>query len=109
MNDTGSFYYSESDVNNEDTDFEMNGTINVVDQPDGVSTSTTSDTAGLPGTSLDTVGTLMVPTADLATYTSDLEDRGFSVLSTHNFNDFRAGDQQTLIAWSNLYNRYHLY
>ena len=99
MNDTGTFYYSESDVNSDDPAFVMNGTINVVDQPNSVSTSATSDTAGLPGTSLDTIGTLMVPTDDLATYTSDLENRGFSVLSTHNFNDIRAGDQQTLIVW----------
>ena len=41
----------------------------------------------------------MVPTEDLATYTSDLENRGFSVLSTHNFNDIRGGDPQTLITW----------
>ena len=99
MNDTGTFYYSESDVNSDDPAFVMNGTINVVDQPNSVSTSATSDTAGLSGTSLDTIGTLMVPTDDLATYTSDLENRGFSVLSTHNFNDIRAGDQQTLIVW----------
>ena len=30
MNDTGSFGYYETDVNNEDTDYIMNGTINVV-------------------------------------------------------------------------------
>ena len=41
----------------------------------------------------------MVPTEDLATYTSDLENRGFSILSTHNFNDIRGGDPQTLITW----------
>jgi hypothetical protein len=81
MNDTGSYYYSESDVNNEDTNFVMNGTINVIDQPSSGSNAVVNDTAGLPGTNLDTIGTLMVPTEDLATYTSDLEDRGFSVLS----------------------------
>ena len=48
---------------------------------------------------MDTVGTLMVPTEDLATYTSDLEDRGFSILGTHNFDDIRSEDQQTLIVW----------
>jgi hypothetical protein len=100
MNDTGSFYYSESDVNNEDPAFVMNGTINVVDQPGGSSTAaSTSDTIGLPGINLDTIGTLMVPTEDLATHTSDLENRGFSVLSTHNFDDIRSEDQQTLIVW----------
>jgi plastocyanin len=32
MNNTGSFGYYQEDVNNEDTDYVMNGTINVVDQ-----------------------------------------------------------------------------
>ncbi len=99
MNDTGSYYYSESDVNNEDTNFVMNGTINVIDQPSSGSNDVVNDTAGLPGTNLDTIGTLMVPTEDLATYTSDLEDRGFSILSTHNFDDIRSEDQQTLMVW----------
>jgi hypothetical protein len=99
MNDTRSFYYSESDVNSDDPDFVMNGTINVVDQPNSISNASISDAAALPGTNLDTIGTLMIPTDDLTTYTSDLENRGFSVLSTHNFNDIRAGDQQTLILW----------
>jgi hypothetical protein len=90
MNDTGSFYYSESDVNNEDPGFVMNGTINVVDQPSGSTL----------GTNQNTVGTLMVPTEDLATYTSDLENSGFSILSTHNFNDIRGGDPQTLMVWA---------
>ena len=99
MNDTGSYYYSESDVNNEDSDFVMNGTINVIDQPSSGSDAIVSNTTGLPGTNLDTIGTLMVPTEDLATYSSDLEGSGFSVLSTHNFDDIRSEDQQTLIIW----------
>jgi hypothetical protein len=41
----------------------------------------------------------MVPTEDLSIYASDLENGGISVLSTHNFNDIRAGDPQTLITW----------
>ena len=32
MNNTGSFGYYQADVNNEDTDYVMNGTINVLDQ-----------------------------------------------------------------------------
>ena len=99
MNDTGSYYYSESDVNNEDSDFVMNGTINVIDQPSSGSNAIVNGTTGLPGTNLDTIGTLMVPTEDLATYSSDLEGKGFSVLSTHNFDDIRSEDQQTLIIW----------
>ena len=41
----------------------------------------------------------MVPTGDLPKYTSDLENGGFSILSTYNFNDIRSGDPQTLIIW----------
>jgi hypothetical protein len=48
MNDTGSYYYSESDVNNEDTNFVMNGTIKVIDQPSSASNPVVNDTAGLP-------------------------------------------------------------
>lgn len=100
MNNTGSFGYYQADVNNEDTDYVMNGTINVVDHPENPSTdSVTGNTRNLSSANIDTVGTLMVPTEDLATYTSDLENGGLSVLSTHNFNDIRSGDPQTLIIW----------
>ena len=100
MNNTGSFGYYEADVNNEDTDYVMNGTINVVEDQSNTTTSiTTGNITDLPNANIETVGTLMIPTEDLTTYTSDLENRGFSVLSTHNFNDIRAGDQQTLIVW----------
>jgi len=98
MNNTGSFDYYQADVNNEDTDFVMNGTINVVDKSDNPNITTGSST-DQPSANIDTVGTLMVPTGDLPTYTLDLEDGGFSILSTYNFNDIRAGDPQTLIIW----------
>jgi hypothetical protein len=86
-------------VNNEDTDFVMNGTINVVDKPDNPNTTTGISTDQQPNANIDTIGTLMVPTGDLPTYTSDLENGGFSILSTYNFNDIRSGDPQTLIIW----------
>lgn len=95
MNNTGSFGYHEANVNNDDPDFVMNGTISVVDQPNTSTTTSTADNIS----DIDTIGTLMVPTEDLATYTSDLENGGISVLSTHNFNDIRGGDPQTLITW----------
>ncbi len=98
LNDTGSFGYYEADVNNEDTDYIMNGTINVVDQSTS-STITTGNKTDQSSANIDTVGTLMVPTEDLSTYTSDIETGGISVLSTHNFNDIRSGDPQTLITW----------
>jgi plastocyanin len=100
MNNTGTFGYFEADVNNEDTDYVMNGTINVVDQPENPNSSTSAgNTGNQSSANIDTVGILMVPTEDLATYTSDLENGGLSVLSTHNFNDIRGGDPQTLISW----------
>ena len=99
MNNTGSFDYYQADVNNEDTDFVMNGTINVVDKPDNPNTTTGISTDQQPNANINTVGTLMVPTGDLPTYTSDLESGGFSILSTYNFNDIRSGDPQTLIIW----------
>ena len=98
MNNTGSFGYYETDVNTEDTDYVMNGTINVVDQS-MPQTITTANSTDQPSPNIDTVGTLMVPTEDLTTYTSDLENGGISVLSTHNFNDIREGEPQTLITW----------
>ena len=98
MNNTGSFDYYQADVNNEDTDFVMNGTINVVDKSDNPNI-TMGNSTDQPSANIDTVGTLMVPTGDLPTYTSDLENGGFSILSTYNFNDIRAGDPQTLIIW----------
>jgi plastocyanin len=98
MNNTGSFDYYQADVNNEDTDFVMNGTINVVGKSDNPNT-TTGISTDQPNVNIHTVGTLMVPTGDLPTYTSDLENGGFSILSTYNFNDIRSGDSQTLIIW----------
>ncbi|MGH9975572.1 MAG: hypothetical protein ACRD8Z_07010, partial [Nitrososphaeraceae archaeon] len=54
--------------------------------------------------SADTVGILMVPTQDIQTYTTDLQSRGFTIDSTHNFKDLRGGqsgtgDEQTLMVW----------
>ena len=94
MNNTGSFGYYQTDVNNEDMDYVMNGTINVVDQ--SASHSITTD---ITSANIDTVETLMVPTEELTTHTSDLENGGLSVLSTHNFDDIRSGDSQSFIIW----------
>jgi hypothetical protein len=99
MNGTGSFGYYEANVNNEDTDYVMNGTINVVDQSNNPAIGTTGNSSDPSSANVDTIGTLMVPTEDLSTYTSDLENGGLSVLSTHNFNDIRDGDSQTLLIW----------
>jgi hypothetical protein len=105
LNDTGTFNYYETDVNNEDQNYVMNGTITVVDQQDpnanlpNMSTTSSSNTTGTLGKD-DTVGTLMVPTEDLDMYVQDLTSKGFTTDSTYNFNDIRAGDEQTLLVWT---------
>jgi len=102
LNDTGTFNYYETDVNEEDTDFVMNGTIDVIDQQD-LNTNTPSASSSNSTSTLssgDTAGVLMVPTEDMDMYVQDLESKGFAIDSTHNFNDIRAGDQQTLLVWT---------
>ena len=97
LNDTGTFNYYQTDVNNEDEDYVMNGTITVVDQQslDGNNNLNT----GVQGNA-DTAGVLMVPASDVDTYAQDLKNNGFTVVSTQNFNDIRAGDEQVLLVWT---------
>jgi hypothetical protein len=64
-----------------------------------MSTTSSSNTTGSLGKD-DTVGTLMVPTEDLDMYVQDLTSKGFTTDSTYNFNDIRAGDEQTLLVWT---------
>lgn len=100
FNDTGDFDYYESDVNDNDPGFVMNGTINVVDQ---VNLLTDADASG--AVNPDTVGTYMVPAKDLDQYVSDLTSKGFTIDSTHTFQDLCGGQsgtgpEQTLIVWT---------
>jgi hypothetical protein len=97
LNDTGTFNYYQTDVNNEDEDYVMNGTITVVDQQslDG----NNNLNSGVQGNA-DTAGVLMVPASDVDTYAQDLKNSGFTVDSTQNFNDIRAGDEQVLLVWT---------
>jgi plastocyanin len=97
LNDTGTFNYYQTDVNNEDEDYVMNGTITVVDQQslDG----NNNLNSGVQGNA-DTAGVLMVPASDVDTYAQDLKNNGFAVDSTQNFNDIRAGDEQVLLVWT---------
>jgi plastocyanin len=95
LNDTGKFSYYETDVNNEDLDYVMNGTIDVVSQQGPNADSITSSQGNA-----DTAGVLMVPASDVDTYVQDLKNSGFSVDSTQDFSDIRAGDQQALLVWT---------
>jgi plastocyanin len=99
FNDTGSFNYFETDVNNNDPSFVMNGTINAVDQVNPLSNSNAT------GANPDTVGTYMVPSKDLDQHISTLTSKGFTIDSTHTFEDLRGGQkgtgpEQTLIVWT---------
>jgi hypothetical protein len=101
LNGTGNYHHT--DTEDYEEGFVMSGNIQVVDQ-----TQASPSPAGLSGStqgSADTVGILMVPTQDIQTYTTDLENRGFNIDSTHNFKDLRGGqsgtdDEQTLIVWT---------
>lgn len=97
LNDTGTLDYGEADVNQDDPDYVMNGTINVVAQQ-GPSVKNITNTSVLGNA--DTAGVLMVPAADLDTYVQDLKDNGFAVDSTQDFSDIRAGDRQVLLVWT---------
>ena len=97
LNDTGTLDYGEADVNQDDPDYIMNGTINVVAQQ-GPSVKSITNTSVLGNA--DTAGVLMVPASDLDMYVQDLKDNGFAVDSTQNFNDIRAGDEQVLLVWT---------
>jgi plastocyanin len=106
LNETGAFNYFETDVNNEDQNFIMNGTIDVVSQEDpdansitGTSASNSINSTSVPGNA-DTAGILMVPLSDVDTYVQDLKNSGFTIDSTQDFSDIRAGDQQVLLVWT---------
>lgn len=97
FNETGMYTYFEKDVNEDDPAFVMNGTIDVINQPESLPSSSSG--------SFDTVGVLMVPAQDIQAYTTDLQNRGFAIESTHNFKDLRGGqsgtgDEQTLVVWA---------
>jgi plastocyanin len=102
LNETGTFNYYETDVNNEDQDYVMNGTIDVVSQqgPNASSTSVSNSMNSTTQSSDVTTGVLMVPKSDIDTYVQDLENSGFAIDSTQDFNDIRADDQQVLLVWT---------
>ena len=64
-----------------------------------------SSSSSSSSSAADTVGLLMVPTQDIQSYTTNLQNRGFAIDSTHNFKDLRGGqsgtgDEQTLVVWT---------
>jgi plastocyanin len=93
LNDTGKFSYSEEDVIEDDPDFVMKGTIDVVgsniSQPSNINGNTTSN--------FDTVAVLMVPAEDAEEHESYLQSQGLNIVNQYTFEDLREGDQQTLL------------
>jgi hypothetical protein len=93
LNDTGKFNYSERDVNQDDPDFVMEGTIDVV----GSNVSQSSNANSNISSNFDTVAFLMVPAEDVKEHVSDLQSQGLKVDSQYTFKDLRGGEQQTLL------------
>jgi plastocyanin len=87
FNEIGDFSYADTVAY--ENGFIMGGNISVTD----------SSQQGTTGGNSETVGLLMVPTEDLAQHTQELQTRGLTVDSTHNFPDLREGDEQTLVVW----------
>ena len=111
LNDTGTYNYYETNVNENDEDFVMRGNVTVISEAnlDGSTTTISSGDNSANSTSAinngDTAGVLMVPTQDIENYVQDLESKGFAADSTYNFKDLRGGqkgtgDQQALLVWS---------
>jgi plastocyanin len=103
LNETGNYHYT--DTEDYEEGFVMSGNIQVVDQSQASPSSPSTTSPDNTQSSADTIGVLMVPTQDIQTYTTDLENRGFNIDSTHNFKDLRGGqsgtgDEQTLIVWT---------
>jgi plastocyanin len=102
FNNTGTFNFFEADVNSDDPSFVMNGTISVINQANTLNGGANATTVT---TNTDTVGTYMVPAQDLEQYISTLTSKGFTIDSTHTFQDLRGGQKgtgpkQTLIVWT---------
>jgi plastocyanin len=100
-NNSGVYNFVETDVNDNDPSFVMNGTIEVSNQ---VSPLTLSN-ATMGTSSPDTVGTLMVPAKDLNQYVSTLTSKGLTVDSTYTFKDLRGGQkgtgpEQAYVVWT---------
>lgn len=93
LNDTGKFNYSEKDVNQDDPDFVMEGTIDVI----GSNNDQSSNINGSNTSNYDTVALLMVPAEDVEKHVSDLQKGGLDLVSQHVFEDLRGGEQQTLL------------
>ncbi len=94
LNNKGTFSYRESDVNKEDPNFVMNGTITIIDP------KTQSNSPNLQS-QYEMMSALMVPTKDINKYTDLLDHSKVDILSKESFIDLRetgsGGANQTLL------------
>jgi plastocyanin len=103
LNNSGEFTYSESNVNTDDPNFIMQGTIDVIENNNtDLYPSTKSDLGTSGNVTDDTIGFLMIPTNNLKTHLSAIENNEVDVLDTYTFEDLRGGQkgtgqQQTLL------------
>jgi len=91
LNKVGKFSYSESNVNTDDPNFKMKGTITVIGSDNG---SLNRSNSYLNKT-VDTLGFLMVPAKDIKVHASNLEKKGLNVLDQYTFKDLRGGQKGT--------------
>lgn len=100
FNDTGTFSYYEKNVNKEDLNFVMNGTITINDPQMQFNSNDAL------GSKHEIMSTLMVPTKDIKKYTDLLNDNKVDILDQQSFIDLRetgsgGGNQTLLVLGSN--------
>jgi len=100
INNTGTFSYHENDVNKEDPNFVMNGTITIIDP------KTQSKNSPNLQSTYEMMSALMVPTKDIKKYTELLDDSKVDILGQQSFIDLReigsgGGNQTLLVLGSN--------
>ena len=110
FNNTGTFKYFEKEVNRNNPHFVMSGAITVVNQSLSLSLSGNEYPLALNKLKskngvIDTIGSFMAPSKDLAKYVTELTDKGFHVDTTFTYKDPRGGQkgtgpEQTLIIWA---------
>ena len=98
INQSGKFAYHEENVNTQDPEFVMEGTITIAssDSPSNMSSSV-NDTQP----NIDTMAVLMVPTEDIEEHSEIIDENNVSILDQYSFKDLRetgsGGKNQTLL------------
>jgi len=88
LNDTGTFLFHEATKNPKYPNFELNGTITVVNQESPTNTNSSS------GTNPDTIVTYMIPANQLDKRISEFKGKGFEVDSSYSFKSLRGGGSE---------------